>query len=133
MTSKPHDTVLEEWGLLSPIAALRRQLENELSEENMSQDIFRRGRDSNAWKRVMDTLVDPQPSSLIELPSHPNEGAPCPECGVYFANRTSMLCHMSKKHKMHEARPVNQEEYVFNKHRDAKEGLPQCKLPGQTL
>ena len=127
MTGKPHNTVLEEWGLLSPIAALRRQLNHEPSEDCMSPDVFKRGPGSLAWQRVMATLIDPPTSSLVELPDHSNEGVPCPECGVYFANRTSMLPHMSKKHKSHEARPANQEEHVFDKHKDAKDGLPQCK------
>ena len=43
------------------------------------------------------------------------------------AHRTSMLCHMSKRHKHHESRPVNQEARPFDKHTDAKDGLPQCR------
>ena len=74
----------------------------------------------------MATLIDPPTSSLVELPHQPDDGVPCPECGIYFANRTSMLCHMSKRHKHHEARPVNQAERPFDKHTDAKGGLPQC-------
>ena len=37
-----------------------------------------------------------------------------------------MLCHMSKRHKHHEARPVNQADCPFDKHTDAEGGLPQC-------
>ena len=38
-----------------------------------------------------------------------------------------MLCHMSKRHKHHESRPVNQPARPFDKHLDAKGGLPQCR------
>ena len=126
MTGKSHEQVLEEWGLLSPLAALRRQLNHELPEDSLTPDVFKRGPGGHAWQRVMDTLLDPPTSSLVEVPNQPNDGVPCPECGVYFANRASMLCHMSKRHKHHEARPVNQADRPFDKHTDAKGGLPQC-------
>ena len=126
MTGKPHQTILEEWGLLSPLAALRRQLDNEPPEDPLQQDAVKRGPNSISWQRVMTTLVDLPTSSLVEIPDHTNNGVPCPECGVYFANRTSMLCHMSKRHQHHESRPVNQPSRPFDKHRDAKDGVPQC-------
>ena len=126
MTGKPHQTVLEEWGLL-PLAALRRQLNNETLEDALHHDTFKRGPDSSAWQRVMTTLVDPPASSLTAVPDYASTGVPCPECGVYFADRTSMLCHMSKRHKHHESRPVNQAARPFDKHTDARDGLPQCK------
>ena len=44
MAGKPHQTVLEERGLLSPLAALRRQLNNEPSEDALRQDALKRGR-----------------------------------------------------------------------------------------
>ena len=100
MTGKPHQTVLEEWGLLSPFAALRRQLHNETPEDALR---------------------------LTAVPDYASTGAPCPEFGVYFADRASMLCHMSKRHKHHESRPVNQAARPFDKHTDARDGLPQCK------
>ena len=127
MTGKPHQTVLEEWGLLTPLAALRRQLNNEAPVDTLHPDAFKRGPDSPAWQRVMSTLVDPPDSSLTEVPDFAGTGVPCPECGVYFADRTSMLCHMSKRHKHHESRPVNQPARPFDKHSDAKGGLPQCR------
>ena len=75
----------------------------------------------------MATLVDQPASSLTEVPDYASTGVPCPECGVYFADRTSMLCHMSKRHKHHESRPVNQEARPFDKRTDAKDGRPQCR------
>ena len=96
VTGKFHEQVLEDWGLLFPLAALRRQLNHELPEDSLNPDVFKRGPGSHAWQRVMATLIDPPTSSLVELPHQPDDGVPCPECGIYFANRTSMLCHMSK-------------------------------------
>ena len=82
MTGKPHQTVLEEWGLLTPLEALRRQLNNEAPADTLHPDAFKRGPDSQAWQRVMSTLVDPPDSSLTEVPDSTGRGVPCPECGV---------------------------------------------------
>ena len=78
MTGKPHQTVLEEWGLLSPLAALRRQLNNEPPEDALHQDALKRGPRSQAWQRVMATLVDQPASSLTEVPDYASTGVPCP-------------------------------------------------------
>ena len=130
MTGKSHEQVLEDWGLLSPLAALRRQLNQELPEDSLNPDVLKRGPGSHAWQRVMATLIDPPTSSLVELPHQQDDGVPCPECGIYFANRASMLCHMSKRHKHHEARPVNQAERPFDKCTDVSPNVaiatPSC-------
>ena len=75
----------------------------------------------------MDTLNMPPPSSqLTELPNPHKPGFPCPECGIYFDTRASLLGHTSKQHKDHAARPVNQPKREFDKHTDAMGGLPRC-------
>ena len=80
-----------------------------------------------AWPRVMDTLnMPPLSSQLTELPNPHKSGFPCPECGIYFDTRASLLGHMSKQHKDHAARPVNQLKREFDKHTDALGGLPRC-------
>ena len=78
VTGKSHEQVLEDWGLLSPLAALRRQLNRELLEDSLRPDVFKRGPGSHAWQRVMATLIDPPTSSLVELPHQPDDGVPCP-------------------------------------------------------
>ena len=75
---------------------------------------------------MLNTLVETHSTQIIELPNSGNLCVPCPECGIY-ANRASMLGHMSKKHADHKARLVNQTHRVFEKHEDALGGLHQCK------
>ena len=70
--------------------------------------------------------MPPLSSQLTELPNPRKPGIPCPECGVYFDTRASLLSHMSKQHKDHAARPVNQPKREFDKHTDALGGLPRC-------
>ena len=119
MTGTSHTQVLEKWSLLHPIEALKCQLNKETSGPSPNPDVFKRGPESQAWKRVMDTLNMPPPSSeLTELPNPHKPGFPCPECGIYFDTRTSLLGHMSKQHKDHAARPVNQPKREFDKHTD---------------
>ncbi|CAE7250598.1 unnamed protein product [Symbiodinium natans] len=126
MTGTSHQQVLTKWNLLSPIEALRHQLHKETVDPEPQPDIFKRGPDSAAWQRVMDTLQDFSPSQLVEMHNQRTHGHPCPECGIYFATRASMLGHMTRKHKDHPARPVNQPTRTFDKHSDALGGLPQC-------
>ena len=118
---------LEKWSLLHPIEALKRQLNKETSDPNPHPDVFKRGPEGQAWKRVMDTLnMPPSSSQLTELTNPRKPGIPCPACGVYFDTRASLLSHMSKQYKDHAARPVNQPKREFDKHTDALGGLPRC-------
>ena len=127
MTATSHNQVLEKWNLLHPIEALKRQLNKETSDPSPHPDVFKRGPESQAWQRVMDTLnMPPSSSQLTELPNPRKTGIPCPECGVYLDTRASLLSHMSKQHKDHTARPVNQPKREFDKHTDALGGLPRC-------
>ena len=126
MTGTSHQQVLTKWNLLSPIEALRHQLHKETVDPETQPDIFKRGPDSAAWQRVMDTLQDFSSSQLVEMHNQRAHGHPCPECGIYFATRASMLGHMTRKHKDHPARPANQPTRTFDKHSDALGGLPQC-------
>ena len=127
MTGTSHTQVLDKWSLLHPIEALKRQLNKETSGPSTHPDIFKRGPESQAWQRVMDTLnMPPLSSQLTELPNPHKSGFPCPECGIYFDTRASLLGHMSKQHKDHAARPVNQPKREFDKHTDALGGLPRC-------
>ena len=115
MTGTSHNQVLAKWSLLHPIEALKSQLNKETSDPR-----------SQAWQRVMDTFnMPPSSSQLRELPTR-KTGIPCPECGVYFDTCASLLSHMSKQHKDHAARPVNQPKREFDKHTDALGGLPRC-------
>ena len=125
MTGNSNHKVLDAWGMTPPVEALRRQLLKET--EDASPDIFRRGPGSAAWHRVLSTLVETLSTQIIEVRNSSDLGVPCPDCGIYFTNRASMLGHMSKKHADHKARPVNQTHGVFDKHEDALGGLPQCK------
>ena len=111
--------------------ALKNQLLKEAGGPN--PDAFKRGSGSAAWHSVLNTLTEAPSTQLIELPNSDNLGAPCPECGIYFASRASMLGHMSKKHADQQARPVNQAHRVFDKHKGAQGGLPQCSHCGVKL
>ncbi|CAE7226209.1 unnamed protein product, partial [Symbiodinium natans] len=126
MTGTSHQQVLTKWNLLSPIEALRHQLHKETVDPGTPPDIFKKGPDSAAWQRVMNTLQDFSSSQLVEMHNQRAHGHPCPECGIYFATRTSMLGHMTRKHKDHPARPANQPTRTFDKRSDALGGLPQC-------
>ena len=85
MTGTSHNQVLEKWSLLHPIEALKRQLNKENVGPQPTPGVFKRGPESQAWQRVMDTLnMPPLSSQLTELPNPRKPGIPCPECGVYF-------------------------------------------------
>ena len=120
MIGNSNHKVLDAWDMTPPVEALRCQLLKET--EDSSPDIFQRGPGSAAWHRALNTLVETHSAQIIELPNSGNLGVPCPECGIYFTNRASVLGHMSKKRADHKARLVNQTHRVFDKHEDALGG-----------
>ena len=125
ITNRTHQAVLEQWGLLAPIEAIKYQM---LQEQDVTQpDPYKRGPNSKAWHRVWGTLEEATHAHIVLILSRRGVGVPCPECGVYFESRTSMRSQMSRKHKHHAARPVNQVHRAFDKQRDALGGLLTCR------
>ena len=58
-------------------------------------DCFTRNRYSAWWMAVRETLVIPDKGKLTQIPSNAT-GVPCPTCGVYFLDRSSMLVHRAR-------------------------------------
>ena len=122
MTRTSHAKVLEEWDLQHPITELKLRM---LNEDNAEDDPYVQYSNNSWWQRAMDSLIVPSEDNLAQIPPH-TQGVARPTCGVMYLNRTSMLIHMSKAHKQDPLRPVNQPA-IFDKSRDAKDGLHICK------
>ena len=83
------------------------------------------GSASARWKQVYHSLIEPKDEPLTQIPST-TVGVACPTRGVFYLNRKSMFVHMSKAPKQDPLRPANK-AIVFDKSRDAKDGLHICR------
>ena len=124
MTSHSHDEVLDKWSIPHPILDLQTLMDDEPVQDDWTE-CFTRNRYSPWWMTVRETLIIPDEGKLSQIPPN-TPGVPCPTCGVYFLDRSSMLVHMAKHHKDDPHRPRNQ-HITFDKARDAKDGLHICR------
>ena len=126
MTQNTHEDVLNRWHILH----LQKLMDDEPVQDDRV-DYFTRGKHSPWWITVRETLLVPAEEKLAQIPSN-TPGVPCPTCGVFFLDRSSMLVHMAKHHKYDPRRPCNQ-PVVFDTARDAKNGLHICRHCNKTM
>ena len=93
MTSHSHEEVLNKWSIPHPVLDLQKLMGDEPAQDDWA-DCFTRSRYSPWWMTVRETLIIPADAKLSQIPTN-TPGAPCPTCGVYFLDRSSMLVHMA--------------------------------------
>ena len=123
LTFTTNTEVMQQAGLQLPRLMLETLLTREGDKKCQGADAHVCLPTSEWWHTVQQSLrAQPESSQLIVAPT-PARPQPCPECGVFYSSRATLLTHIAKCHPDTVAKAPPE---PYHRSLDSIGGLPQC-------
>ena len=123
LTQTTNSEVATKAGIRLPSSELAHMLQREAHRRAGCDDPHVALPTGAGWKHVQSSLSATSESASLSLAPVGTTPHTCPECGISYSSRATLLTHMTKRHPEQYRHLVPE---PFNKTQDAVGGLPQC-------